>query len=175
MRDTMLAAEEDADFADDADDAHMAGGNSVGGNDGLLLQLRHPVSAMHAARLALVLLGAMCVGFLCGILGFGAGTIFMLLYILLLGSTTLEGAATGNAVMALLMLAMLCTYAPDLQSSRFAVYLGVSASTSLLGAAIAARYTVQLSESKLSFCVSALMFGIGVLDVCWQQFIDKKK
>ena len=172
MRDTMLIAADDADFVDHADEVQMAGVNGTSHNDGLLQQLRYPASPTHAVRLALVLLGAMCVGFLCGMLGFGAGTIFMLLYILLLGSTTLEGAATGNAVMALLMLAMLCTYAPDLQSSQFKVYLCVSASTSLVGAAIASRYTVQLSESKLSFCVSSLMFGVGILDVCWQQLID---
>ena len=54
----------------------------------------------------------------------------------------------------------------------FVIYLVVSAISSLVGAAVASRYAVQLSESKLSFCVSALMLLIGALNVCWQKLIE---
>lgn len=117
--------------------------------------------AKTVVKLTVILVGSAVVGGICGVIGFGAGTIFMLMYILVLRSTTLEGAGTGSLVMALLMFAMLGVYADEINIKEIWVYLVIILPCDLLGAQLASHYAVQLTESKLSFAISLLLFFIG--------------
>jgi uncharacterized membrane protein YfcA len=128
----------------------------------LLQELKKPFTRAHFLRIFIVFGATVLVGAICGVIGFGAGTIFMLLYILFLSSSTLEGAGTGSMIMATLMAAMMSVYAEGVQFDQVWEILVIAIPCDLIGALLASLYTVKLSESRLSGMISVLLFFIGI-------------
>ncbi len=127
----------------------------------LMMELRKPMTKTHLLRLGAVFGATVVVGAICGVTGFGAGTIFMLLYILFLSSSTLEGAGTGSLIMAVLMASMMCVYGKGIHIGTVTEILAVALPCDLMGALFASFYAVKLSESKLSAIISVLLIFIG--------------
>ena len=113
----------------------------------------------------LLIIGVIISGGLGGAMGVGSGMNYAFLFMIFLGYDLRRATETSSLMMALVMLAALFMFLPQVDIPLIWPYLLIGIIFSFIGTNLGLKYTLQLPQAKLNYMVGGALLIAGVIAI----------
>ena len=113
----------------------------------------------------LLIIGVIISGGLGGAMGVGSGMNYAFLFMIFLGYDLRRATGTSSLMMALVMLAALFMFLPQVDIPLIWPYLLIGIIFSFIGTNLGLKYTLQLPQAKLNYMVGGALLIAGVIAI----------